>query len=79
MSEIEKQFNYYLAHQDDLVKKYNGRHVVIVGEQVVRDFDTEVDAYKYASGNYEPGTFMIQLVTPGDESYSQTFYSRVAI
>jgi hypothetical protein len=78
MSEVRKQFDFYVANQDDLVKKYRGRYVVIVGEEVAADFGTEMEAYKFASSTYEPGTFMIQLVTPGKENYSQTFHSRVA-
>ncbi len=78
-TELRKQFKYYLDHQDELVRRYRGRWVVIVGEQVVGDFDSELAAYEFASGAYEPGTFMLQLVTPGKENYSQTFRSRVAI
>ena len=79
MTEVQKQFDYYLANQTALVQKYNGRYVVIVGENVVGDFGSELDAYKFASEKYEAGTFMIQLVMPGNENYSQTFHSRVAI
>ena len=35
---LEKEFQYYLDNQDELVKKYNGRVVVIVGENVVGDY-----------------------------------------
>lgn len=79
MSEVQKQFDYYLAHQDELVEKYDGKFVVIVGEQVAGAFDTESDALTFARSNYEPGSFVIQRVSPGEESYSQTFHSRVAI
>ena len=78
VTEVQKQFEFYIAHQDDLVKKSNGKFVVIVGEKVVADFEKEIDAYTFATTKYTPGTFMIQKVTPGDEGYSQTF-SRVGI
>jgi hypothetical protein len=77
--ELRKQFQYYLDHQDELVQRYRGKWVVIVGEEIVGDFDSELAAYAFATTGYEPGAFMIQLVTPGQESYSQTFRSRVAI
>jgi hypothetical protein len=79
MSELRKQFDYYVANQDALVKKYNGKFVVIAGEAVVGNFDTEMDALRFASGKYEAGTFMIQLVAPGEQNYSQTFFSRASI
>lgn len=79
MQELEKQFEYYIQHQDELVAKYDGRYVLIVGEEVVGDFETETEAYAAAIEKFEPGTFMLQLVGPGKESYTQTFYTRVSI
>ena len=79
MSDLEKSFEYYLAHQEELVKRYAGQHVVIVDERVVGAFDSAIEAYQHAASQYEPGTFLVQLVTPGDEAYSQVFHSRVAL
>lgn len=79
MDELRKQFDYYVANQDALVEKYRGRFVVIVGEAVVGDFATEMEAYTFATQRYEPGTFMLQHVLPGEENYTQTFHSRVAV
>jgi len=36
---LEKEFKYYLDNQDELVKKYNNRVLVIVSEKVVGDYD----------------------------------------
>lgn len=79
MDELQKQFDYYVAHQDEIVGQYDGRFVVIVNESIAGDFEREIDAYQFAMANYEPGTFMIQFVAPGSENYTQTFHSRVAI
>jgi hypothetical protein len=46
--ELEKEFQYYLDHQDDLVKSHFGRYVVIKDEKVLGDFGTEVEAIIYA-------------------------------
>lgn len=78
MAEIQDQFNYFLAHQGDLVERCNGRYVVIVRQEVVRDFASQMEAYEYATANHEPGTFLIQRVTPGTDDYTQTFHSRIA-
>lgn len=76
---LEKEFEYYKANQDSLVKQYNGKHIVIIGESVVGSFDTQVEAYEDAIKEYEPGTFLIQLCSKGDQSYTQTFHSRVYV
>ena len=77
MDELKKQFEYYVAHQAEIVEKYNGKFVIIVGEQVVGAFDTEMEAYAAAIEKYEAGTFMLQFVGPGKDNYTQTFHSIV--
>jgi hypothetical protein len=79
MTELEDQFKWYLANQSQLVEKYNGRWVVIHAEKVESDFDTELDAYTFAVSKFKPGEFLIQNVSPGEGSYTQTFHSRVVI
>jgi hypothetical protein len=79
MDELQKQFAYYVAHQDELVERYRDRWVVLAAERVAGDFDSEADAYEFAMQEFEPGTFMIQIVEPGAENYSQTFHSRIVI
>jgi hypothetical protein len=79
MSALQEEFDYYIAHQDELLRQYNGKYLVIKDKQVRGAFDTELDAYKMASKEYELGSFLIQRCVPGDEAYSQTFFSRVGI
>ena len=75
---LEKEFEYYLAHQDELVKLYNNRFIVIVGEKVVGDYDSFEEALQQAIDNkYELGTFLIQECTAGNDAYTQTFHSQV--
>lgn len=73
---LEKEFQYYLDNQAQLVEKYNFKYLVIKDEQVIGVFDTEFEAYLSAKSKFEPGTFLIQYCTPGNESYTQTFHSR---
>ena len=75
---LEKEFKYYKDHQKDLVKKYEGRFLTIVGEEVVGDHPTQLEAYLEAKKKYEMGSFLIQHCLPGEGSYTQTFHSRVA-
>lgn len=74
---LNKEFDYYLSNQADLVKKYNGRFIVIKDEKVLGDYSSEAEAYFETSKNHTPGTFLIQLCQPGEEAYTQSYHSRV--
>lgn len=74
---LEKEFDYYLSHQAELVKKYNGKVLVIKQNEVIGVFDSEESAYFESQKENAIGTFLIQLCTPGEEAYSQSFHSRV--
>jgi len=76
---LEKEFNYYLEHQDELVKKYNGKYIVIKDCQVIGAFDSELEAVETTAKGHELGTFLVQKCEPGSESYTQTYHSRVAM
>lgn len=75
---LEKEFQYYLDHQDEIVEKYNGRYVVIVGEKIVGDYADDLEALLESQKEHKLGTFLIQKVTPGDEAYTKRFHSRVS-
>jgi hypothetical protein len=75
---LEKEFKFFLERHSDLVKKYNGRFVVIKGGQVIGDYANETDAIRETIKDHELGTFLVQKCEPGSESYTQTFHSRVA-
>lgn len=76
---LEREFEYYLEHQDELVKKFNGRVIVIKDGQVVGDYDNEFEAVKQASEKYEIGTFLVQKCEPGNSNYTQTFHTRMVL
>ena len=76
---LTKEFEYYTAYQKELVEKYEGKFVVIKNQQVIGSYDSEIEAYEEAQKVNTLGTFLIQHVEPGAESYTQTFYSRVSI
>ncbi len=75
---LDKEFQYYLDHQEELVKEYDGKYIVIIGEKVVGSYDSELEAYESSKKKYELGTFLIQHVSPGDDNYTQTYHSRVS-
>jgi hypothetical protein len=75
---LEREFEYYLKHQDDLVKKFKGKFIVIKDQKVIGVFDDELEAVEKTAKEHELGTFLVQKCEPGTESYTQTFHSRVA-
>lgn len=75
---LEKEFQFYLNNQDRLVKEYNGKYIVVKGEEVLGAYNSEAEAFFETSKQHEAGTFLIQLCQPGDEAYTQTYHSRVA-
>ena len=75
---LEKEFQFYLNNQDRLVKEYNGKYIVVKGEDVLGAYISEAEAFFETSKQHEAGTFLIQLCQPGDEAYTQTYHSRVA-
>ena len=75
-SPLKQEFEYYLAHQDELVRECSGKFVVIKNRQVIGKFDTQAAAITETKKQHELGTFLVQKVEPGDASYTQTFHSR---
>lgn len=75
---LEKEFEFYLANQNELVKKYNGKYIVIKNCTVIGAYDSESEAIAKTSKEHPLGTFLVQKCEPGAESYTQTYHSRVA-
>ena len=75
---LKSEFDFYLANQDEFVKKYDGKVIVIKHREVLGVYDSELDAFAASIKDHERGTFMIQRVSEGDEAYSATFHSRVS-
>jgi hypothetical protein len=74
---LEKEFEYYKAHQAELVETYRGRVIVIVGNNVIGNYASEFEAIAETTKSHALGTFLVQKCEPGSESYTQTFHSRV--
>ncbi|OGT78422.1 MAG: hypothetical protein A3I78_03285 [Gammaproteobacteria bacterium RIFCSPLOWO2_02_FULL_56_15] len=76
--QLVKEFQFYIDHQADLVKRHNGKYVVIVENEVIGIYDDELTAINETRKEHEMGFFLVQKVEPGKDSYTQTFHSRVA-
>ena len=74
---LEKEFQYYLDNQKELVKRYKGKFIVIKNSQVLGAFDTELEAIQETTKKHPLGTFLVQRCEAGSEGYTQTYHSRV--
>ena len=77
VEKLEKEFKYYLEHQGELVDKYEGKFIVIKDAQVIGVFNSQLEAIEKTLGKHELGTFLVQKCEYGNESYTQTYHSRV--
>lgn len=77
-SPLTKEFHYYLEHQPELIKKYDGKFIVIKNNEIIGVYDGQSDAVKQTIKNHKIGSFLVQKVEPGEGAYTQTFHSRVA-
>jgi hypothetical protein len=75
---LQAAFDYYLAHQAELVEMYEGRVIVIKDNKVLGAYDDDASAVFETQRHHELGTFLVQRVSGGNSAYSQTFHSRVA-
>lgn len=70
---VDTLFNYYLEHQEGLVKEYEGKYLIITNEGVVGAYDSLNEGYEVALKTYGKGNFMLQLCSEGEKDYSQRF------
>jgi hypothetical protein len=77
---LNQEFKYYLDHQEQLVKAHFGRYIVIKDNEVLGDYNSEVEAILFAKNNLNLplGSFLVQHCMPGKENYTQLFHSRVS-
>ena len=77
-SALKLEFDWFLAHHDELVRKYNGKYVVIRGQTVIGVFEDQLAAVTETQRQHPLGTFLVQKVEPGEKAYTQVFHTRVA-
>ena len=79
MEQLKKNFQYYLDNYDELVKKYDGKVLVIVNQQVAESCDTEAEAHAIGKEKYGMGNFLIQRCSSKQKTYNVVFRNRVRI
>ena len=78
MALLENELQYYLDHQEEIVRKHNGKCVVIKDSAVIGVDDDASSAVNKTVEKHELGTFLVQRVSPGTRDYTATFQSRAS-
>ena len=69
---FEKELDFFIENQKELVKKYNGKVLAIKEQEIIGIYNTPLEAYIEAQKEHELGTFAIQPCRPGPEAYTIT-------
>jgi hypothetical protein len=64
---LEKEWDFYETHRDELVAEYCGKFVVISGDKVVAAYDNDDAAYEETVKTIPLGHFMIHHITDPEE------------
>jgi hypothetical protein len=70
-----QNFYYYLANQDELVRMYNGKYLVISDKKVVYAAPDNGEAYNKGLELAGKGNFIVQLCTPGTDAYTSRCFT----
>jgi Family of unknown function (DUF5678) len=73
---LHDELKYFIDHQDELVKQYKDKYIVIKDQRVIGAYDSEFEAYNVTKEQHALGTFLIQKCEPGASVYTQSFNSR---
>jgi len=76
---LEREFEFYVAQQEQLVRQYEGKFLVIRHCEVIGAYEDEMEAIQRTAATHPLGSFLIQKCEPGRDSYTQTFPPPVVV
>lgn len=65
-----KDLSFFIANQDELVEKYNGKILLIHNQEVFDAYESNLQAYQNGIEKYGEGNFSIQRCIAGEEAYT---------
>ena len=69
---LEKELEFFIGHQEELVSHHLGKFLVIRDETVEGVYENALQALIEAEKRWPIGTFMIQPCVPGPGAYTVT-------
>ena len=67
---FEKELDFFINHQDELVKKHEGKILALRGEEVVGVYDDTLEAYTKSQDQFPLGEVMLQPCVSGEYAYT---------
>lgn len=75
-TDLDKEFQYFLAHRKELLQDYIGKFLIIKDQTVQGAYKSEIQAIQAAMRKFELGTFIVQQCAESRDSYTRMFRSR---
>ena len=69
---FKKELQFFITNQDDLVRQFRGKTLVLKDLVVVGAYPSPLAAYLAARQQFAPGTYMLQPCEPGPGAYTVT-------
>jgi hypothetical protein len=71
------EFQYYIDHQDELVRSYEGKIIVIKDAQVIGAYGSVMEAITKTYKTHEIGTYWVQSCERRSNGDTHKFHTRV--
>ena len=73
MATLDREFEFYQDNKERFLSEYQGKFIVIKGEEVIGVFEDQMEAVEETRKKHQLGTFMVKEVVEND---TITFRSR---
>ena len=74
---FSEELNFFISNQENLVKDFQGKFLVLKGQKVIGVYPDALSAYIETQKEHPIGSFMIQPCVPGPEAYTVTLSSTI--
>jgi hypothetical protein len=74
---FREELDFFIANQENLVKDYEGKVLVIKGRTILGVYPNSISAYIETQKDHPAGTFMIQPCEPGPRAYTVVITSSI--
>lgn len=75
MSDLLKDFNWFVSNRERLYEEYGDSYVAIKNAAVIGVYGSYADGVNEASKTEEPGAFIVRHCTADEPGYTEHLYS----
>ena len=59
---LSREYKYYQREKEDIYARFAGKYIVIVDEEIIGDYPTQLEAIEATRKTYKLGEFMVKFV-----------------